>query len=315
MKENFKAVAFAVALLAFGLAFNSCSNKKNNNSNGDELSGRLSLSGAFALYPLAVQWAADFQQLHPDVKIEIDGGGAGKGMTDVLAGQVDFGMVSREIKPEEAAKGAVGFAVAKDAVVPTINEKNPHYADLVAHGITAEQAKQTWIDGSVKTWGQFLGGAQAEPIHVFTRSDACGAAETFAAWLGKHQEDLGGEGVNGDPGVATAVAKDALSVGLNNIGYVYDNNTGKPLPGIRVLPIDVNGNGKIDPEEDFYKTKNELTAAIADGRFPSPPARNLYLVTKGKPTDPLIKAFLDYVITEGQKANEKVGYVRVASKK
>lgn len=316
MKEKVLSVLFVAALLALGLTFNSCGSKNSNSqADGEELEGRISLSGAFALYPLAVQWAEDFQKLHPGVKIEVDGGGAGKGMTDVLAGQVEFGMVSREVKPEEVKKGAVGFAVAKDAVVPTINEKNPHYAELVKHGITSELASKIWIEGSIKTWGQLLGGQQTESIAVFTRSDACGAAETFAAWFGKHQEDLGGEGVNGDPGVATAVQKNPLSIGLNNIGYVYDNKTKKPLPGIRVLPIDVNGNGQIDPEEDFYATKDQLTAAIADGRFPSPPARDLYLVTKGIPTDPVVVAFLKYVLTEGQKTNDAVGYVAIPKEK
>ncbi len=315
-KENILSVLFAAALLTLGLTFNSCGSKNSNSqADGEELEGRISLSGAFALYPLAVQWAEDFQKLHPGVKIEIDGGGAGKGMTDALAGQVDFGMVSREISDAEAANGAVGFPVAKDAVVPTINEKNPQYAALVKHGITQQAATDIWINGTIKTWGQLLGTSDATAINVFTRSDACGAAETWAKWLGKSQEDLLGEGVNGDPGVATAVQKNVNSIGLNNIGYAYDNNTLKPLPGIRVLPIDVNGNGQIDPDEDFYATKDQLTKAIADGKYPSPPARDLYLVTKGIPTDPVVVAFLKYVLTEGQKANAGVGYITIPQDK
>ena len=31
-------------------------------------------------------------------------------------------------------------------------------------------------------------------LHVYTRSDACGAAETWAVFLGKKQEDLLGSG-------------------------------------------------------------------------------------------------------------------------
>lgn len=316
MKENIIAFISAVALLALGLSLNSCGNKKSDkSSDGEQLSGRISLSGAFALYPLAVKWAEEFQKAHPDVKIEVDGGGAGKGMTDVLAGQVEFGMVSREVKQEEEAQGAIGFPVAKDAVVPTINEQNPLYADLVKHGITQKQATAIWIDGTIKTWGQLLGTQDNTQIAVFTRSDACGAAETWATWLGKHQEDLLGEGVNGDPGVATAVAGNPLSIGLNNIGYAYDNNTLKPLKGIRVLPIDVNENGKIDPEEDFYADKGALSKAIADGKYPSPPARDLYLVTKGVPTDPVVVAFLKYVLTEGQKVNATAGYIEIAQEK
>lgn len=315
MKEKIGSLIFAAAVLALGLTFNSCGGKKGGNTaNGEKLSGRISLSGAFALYPLAVKWAEDFQKLHPDVKIEVDGGGAGKGMTDALTGQVELGMVSREVSPEETEKGAVGFAVAKDAVVPTINEHNPHYAELVKRGIKLKEAQDIWINGTLKSWSQLVPSAK-EAIAVFTRSDACGAAETWANWLGKHQEDLLGEGVHGDPGVATAVAKNPLAIGLNNIGYAYDNTTLKPLDGIRVLPIDVNGNGKIDPEEDFYATKDQLTKAIADGKYPSPPARDLYLVTKGIPTDPVVVAFLKYILTEGQKINASVGYISISQDK
>ncbi len=312
MKENIIATITAVALLAIGLSLNSCGNKNNKSQNGDELSGRISLSGAFALYPLAVKWAEDFQKQHPDVKIEIDGGGAGKGMTDALSGQVELGMVSREVKDDEVKKGAVAFAVAKDAVAPTINEKNPHYSEIVKHGITQQQATDIWINGTLKTWGQLLGTADKTPIAVFTRSDACGAAETWAAWLGKHQEDLKGEGVNGDPGVATAVVGNPNAIGLNNIGYAYDNTTFKPLKGIRVLPIDVNGNGKIDPEEDFYGDKASLSKAIAEGKYPSPPARDLYLVSNGVPTDPVVVAFLKYILSKGQDLNASAGYIPIA---
>jgi phosphate transport system substrate-binding protein len=236
-------------------------------------------------------------------------------MTDVLADQVDIAMVSREVSDEEAKKGAIGFPTAKDAVVPTINEKNPFYAQLVKHGITQQAATDIWINGTIKTWGQLLGTQDQTKIAVFTRSDACGAAETFAKWLGKHQEDLLGEGVNGDPGVATAVSKNPLSIGLNNIGYAYDNNTLKPLPGIRVLPVDGNNNGKIDPDEDFYASKDQITKAIAEGRYPSPPARDLYLVTKGLPTSPVVIAFLKYVLTDGQKLNAPVGYIEIPQEK
>ncbi len=316
MKGNIISSIAAVTILAIGLSFNSCGSKNSNkSSNNEELSGRISLSGAFALYPLAVKWAEEFQKLHPDVKIEVDGGGAGKGMTDALSGQVEIGMVSREVKDDEVKKGAVAFAVAKDAVAPTINENNPLYAEIVKHGITKEQAKAIWIDGTLKTWGQLLGTTDKTAIAVFTRSDACGAAETWAAWSGKHQEDLKGEGVNGDPGVATAVTGNINAIGFNNIGYAYDNNTLKPLKGIRVLPIDVNGNGKIDPEEDFYGDKGALAKAIADGKYPSPPARDLYLVTNGVPTDPVVVAFLKYILSDGQKLNAPAGYIPIGKER
>ena len=280
-----------------------------------ELSGEISLSGAFALYPLAVQWADEFQKQNPGVHIDISAGGAGKGMTDVLAGVVDLGMVSREVYPPEQERGALGFAVAKDAVCPTINAANPKAKELMAHGLTREAAIKIWVTGEAKTWGAVLGNSDATPLHTYTRSDACGAAETWAQWLGKKQEDLDGTAVFGDPGVATAVQKDIYGIGMNNIGYAYDNDTHRPNEGLLVLPIDVDGDGVISVEESFYDTKEAFVAAIAAGRYPSPPARDLYLVSKGVPERPVVKAFLQYVLTEGQKYNEPVGYISMSEDK
>ncbi|MCD8071706.1 MAG: PstS family phosphate ABC transporter substrate-binding protein [Alistipes sp.] len=280
-----------------------------------ELQGEISLSGAFALYPLAVKWTEEFRALHPYVKIDISAGGAGKGMTDALAGVVDLGMVSRDVYPSEVAKGAVAFAVAKDAVVPTINAENPLLAELLTAGLTREKAIKLWITEEFKTWGDVAGTADDTPVHVYTRSDACGAAETWAQWLGKAQEDLGGTAVFGDPGVATAVQKDKLAIGLNNLSYAYDENTRLPNPGILVLPIDVDGNGVVDPEESFYDSKDDIIAAIAADKYPSPPARDLYLVSSGIPDDPAVREFLRFILTEGQQYNVPVGFIGLSREK
>ncbi|MGZ7046324.1 MAG: substrate-binding domain-containing protein, partial [Candidatus Aminicenantales bacterium] len=77
-----------------------------------ELRGSLSLSGAWALYPLALKWAEEFQKLYPGARVDVQAGGAGKGIADVLAGSVDIGMVSRDINPAETDKGALAVAVA-----------------------------------------------------------------------------------------------------------------------------------------------------------------------------------------------------------
>ena len=295
----------------------SCGGSSSNNKveNDGKLKGELSLSGAFALYPLAVVWAEEFQKLNPDVKVDVSAGGAGKGMTDVLAGVVDFGMVSREVYPQEQEKGAVGFPSAKDAVVPTINANNPALDKILAHGITKEIAHKIWIDGNVKTWGDVLGTDDQTPIHVYTRSDACGAAETFANWFGAKQEDLGGTAVFGDPGLAAAIQKDIYGIGFNNIGYAYDNDSHKLNADLQIFPVDVDGNGSISGDEQFYDLKDNVTKAIAEGKYPSPPARDLYLVTKGVPTDPVVIAFLKYVLTDGQKKNEPVGYIEITQEK
>src|SRR6201996_7451724 len=105
----------------------------------DDLEGTISISGAFALYPITVKWADEFKKLHPKVKFNISAGGAGKGITDALSGLVDIGLASRDIDPAEVKKGAYTVYVTKDAVVPTFNTANPDAAALAAKGVKRDQ--------------------------------------------------------------------------------------------------------------------------------------------------------------------------------
>lgn len=279
-----------------------------------ELEGTITVSGAWALYPMMVRWGEEFQKVNPRVKIDISAGGAGKGMADALAGAVDIGMVSRDVTPEEEAKGAFWIPVVKDAVFVTVNQTNPVWQDLHQKGVSREAFIGIYITGEVKTWGQVVGRPEVtDPIHVFTRSDSCGAAETWAKYLGGKQEDLLGVAVYGDPGLLDAVVKDPLGIGFNNLNYAYDAATGKPVAGAQVVPIDVNGNGQADAEE-VTDTKAQAIEAVGTGRYPSPPARDLNLVANGKPTG-LTQTFILWILTDGQKYVDEAGYIPLPAAK
>jgi phosphate transport system substrate-binding protein len=275
-----------------------------------ELQGTITVSGAWALYPMMVRWGEEFQKIHPKVQFDISAGGAGKGMADALAGAVEIGMVSRDIAPEEEAKGAFWVAVVKDAVFPSVNAQNPVLQELLSRGVTRQTFIGIYITGEITTWGQVIGQPEVtDPIHVYTRSDAAGAPDTWAKYLGKKQENLLGIGVYGDPGIMDAVVKDPLGIGYNNLNYAFDTKTGKAVAGAAVLPIDVNENGQADPDE-LLDTKVKALQAITTGKFPSPPARALNLVTKGKPTG-LVRDFILWTLNDGQKYVDEAGYIQL----
>ena len=277
-----------------------------------ELQGTLTISGAFALYPMMTRWGEEFQKLHPAVQFDLSAGGAGKGMTDAISGAVDIGMVSRDVTTDEEALGAYWVAVTKDAVFPSISDKNPVLSDLLAKGVKRDTLVKIFITGEIKTWGEVVGKPEVtDEIHVYTRSDACGAAEVWAKYLGGKQEDLLGIGVFGDPGLLDAVVKDPLGIGYNNLNYAYDMSTGKPVADSMIIPIDMNENGQADADE-LLETKAEAVDAVATGKYPSPPARALNLVTKGKPSG-LVKTFIEWILTDGQQFIGEVGYIQLTT--
>ncbi len=314
MKRLRSTILCFVYLLFFLFIFlfiNSCAKKTDQQSPDSGLSGTIKVSGAWALYPMMVKWGEEFQKIHPHVRVDISAGGAGKGVSDALAGLVDIGMVSRDIKPEEIDRGACFVPVVKDAVFPVINSANPALTiGLATKGMKRQQFVDLWIHGKTLTWGEIVGANLQDRVAVYTRSDACGAAETWAKYLGKMQEDLQGVGVYGDPGLAEAVRQDKLGIGFNNLNYAYDSKTGLPVSGLHVISIDVNENGVIDPEEDL-STKAKAIEAIIAGHYPSPPARDLYLLTRNS-FQGLTKSFILWILSEGQNFVDEVGYIQLA---
>jgi phosphate transport system substrate-binding protein len=293
--------------------FSGCGSVPENENQDDanELKGTISISGAFALYPLTIKWAEEFQKLHPGVRIDISAGGAGKGMTDALSGMVDLAMFSRGILQSEIDQGCWWVAVTKDAVLPTVNDKNPWLNEVLERGITRSTFQKIYLEQDQSGWSDIIGKPGLHRLNVYTRSDACGAAQMWGEYLGKDQESLKGIGVFGDPGMADAVKKDIYGLGYNNVIYVYDLKTRISYPGLRVIPIDLNGNGVIDKEENFYSTLDEVMEAIRTALYPAPPARELYFVSKGKPQKRATLEFLKWILSEGQNYVHEAGYVNL----
>jgi phosphate transport system substrate-binding protein len=104
-------------------------------------------------------------------------------------------------------------------------------------------------------------------------------------------------------------------IGFNSYPFIYDLKTGKKFPGIEVIPIDVNGNGTIDPDENFYDNIKLFEKAVNDGKYPSPPTRNLYFLLKaGKSPQKEVVDFFQWVLTDGQKFLAQAGYVPLPNK-
>lgn len=269
----------------------------------------ISISGAWALYPVAVKWRQEYLKTAPGVRIEISAGGAGKGIVDVLSGMTDLAMVSREIRPEETSGGARAVAVCRDAVVGIVNAKHSKAASLLSGGMSRAAMAGVWAGkrDSGNSW--IIPGANPkERFTVYTRSDSCGAADVWAGYLGVKQEDLSGVGVYGDPGMVAAVKNDPLGTGYCNLNFAYGSD-GAPVGGIAVIPIDKNSDGRIGEKEDFYSTRAQFLRALSAGGYPPALVRRLYFVTKGKTKNPEAVKFLKWVLAQGQNYLEEAGYL------
>lgn len=273
----------------------------------------IKISGAWALYPMMCVWAEEYQKIY-DVKIEVTGGGAGKGISDVLNGQVDIAMVSRPIKQEELDLGAFYLAVTKDAVIATINAENPIREELFARGISRQELQAIFMK-DVTRWGELIGkDLENDNIVVYGRADASGAAKVWASYLGDYsQADLQGKAdanFSGDQALCNGVKDKKNAIGFNNLNYAYDMEKGCFATAICPVPIDLNGDQILNPGEDFYTNRSDLVNNVSDGTYPAPPSRLEYLVGKSQFSKEA-KKFISWIMTDGQQYIKENGYVEL----
>jgi phosphate transport system substrate-binding protein len=252
MKKSLLVILFITAVGVFS------------SESADSLQGKLVLTGSSTIAPLAAEIGKRFESLHPGVRVDVQSGGSGRGITDARTGLADIGMVSRSLKPDE--KDLLPFAIARDGVCMIVHRNNP------VRQLTDKQIAGIYT-GAIRNWKE-VGGPSA-PITVVNKAEGRSTLELFLHHFRLNNTAIKAHVVIGDneQGIKT-VAGNPDAIGYVSVGTAeYDAEQGVP---IKLLPM-----GGVAASIE----------TVANGAFPL--ARPLNLVMKAEPGG-LAKAFLDF---------------------
>lgn len=303
-------------LLSVIIIITGCNPRPKDRSTGDDLvsagtrqlSGKISLSGAYALSPLAQALAEGYRLKNPGVEFEVKTTGTGAGLEAITSGEVNLAMVSRPLTDDERHAGFFPVPIAKDAVVLIVNRENPFLPALMEKGLDPKALSLLYTGDQDITWGELLGVNSADKVSLFTRGDVSGAAALWAAFIFSTQNELKGVKVDGDVEMVSRVQADKYAVGYCNLTFAYDNVTRQRKENIQVVPIDLDFDRKISSADQPYETLEKIHRAIYLGLYPHSLCRKLCLVAQGRPEDTLLKDFLRWTLTEGQAYVSPTGY-------
>jgi phosphate transport system substrate-binding protein len=255
------------------------------------LSGRgapLTVKGSDTLVILAQKWAEVYMSRHPEVKIQVTGGGSGIGFAALQNGTTDLADASRPIRPAERAaciksfgKNPREYKVALDGLSVYVNADNP-LAEL-----SLTQLEQIFT-GKVRNWKQ-LGGADV-PITLYSRENSSGTYEFFKEHVLAGQDFASSaQTMPGTAALLQAVSKDKNGIGYAGAAY------GR---GAKALKI------KRAAEEPAIEPTEEN---VVSGKYPI--WRYLYNYLDPAKDKGQLAAYLNWVRSaEGQKIVKDVGY-------
>jgi len=106
------------------------------------------IAGSTSVQPFAEVLAEEYMRLHPEVIIDIQGGGSSAGIMAARSGTADIGMSSRELNDEETSLWYV--EIARDGLAVIVHPDNP------VKNLTLDQVRDIYA-ASVTRWNQ-LGG-------------------------------------------------------------------------------------------------------------------------------------------------------------
>jgi len=114
--------------------------------------------------------------------------------------------------------------------------------------------------------------------------------------------------------VENTISGKKYGIGYCSTSVIYNAVTKERKGNIFVVPVDLNANGQADDYELVFDKLDNLKTAISSGKYPSPPARKLYLVTKSKPKDEALKTFLSWVLGIGQNYFDQTALINIDRK-
>ena len=98
-------VIVRLGLIGLLLGAAGCSSRPTAAGAGQKAAALIENKGSDTLVNLALAWAEEYMEEHPDVRISVTGGGSGTGIAALINGTVDIANASREMKQEEIDAG------------------------------------------------------------------------------------------------------------------------------------------------------------------------------------------------------------------
>jgi phosphate transport system substrate-binding protein len=242
----------------------------------------------------------------PVAVIDFRSEGTGTAPPALKTHEIEIGMMSRRIKPEEAADVLAAqnidprdpgseHVVALDGLAVVVNTANP----IVK--LALPQIAQIFA-GEITNWRDVKGRNKANaeitgpdlPIRVHARDNKSGTYDTFKSLVLEREEPKrkispSASRYESSEELSAAVSKDPAAIGF--IGFAYINKN---------VPVRIQSTCGLESEPSNFTVKLETY----------PLARRLYLYTLGAPNNRTVKKLLDYALSdEAQKTVVEAGFI------
>jgi phosphate transport system substrate-binding protein len=268
------------------------------------------ITGARFSYKLVQRWIDDFNKVNPKIQIIIES----RGSTDPAKYDVLAEVYQQD---EDVKKTREYINVGRYAILPVASASSEFSNIYGKKGLTTELIKQIYFHN-------IFADNDAEevirtPYTVFTRLQKAGVPIVFTKYFGFEQKDIKGKAIAGsDDHLLKALLRDSTGISYLPLPLIYDLSSRKLIEGLTVLPVDLDGNGKVNDEEKIYDNLNTVIQKFESSNpkdLKNVPIEYLHLSVDKSKASPEAVTFLKWVNENGHNYLNEFGYLKPEANK
>lgn len=257
------------------------------------------------IYPLASAWVREYNDLNPAKTfnlIMIDHSAAG----DVPGRNLSV------LSANDLASVDPGWrmSVGREVTVPVINASNPYITEIYERGISREALAQIIQHPEKQNWGPITGTEKGMPFRIYVLDDPS-VKSSLANFLGIVQLPADGITLSNETELLSALQNDPYAVGICKLANLVEPQQLNMADNIRFLPIDKNGNGKMDYIENIYETAESFARGVWIGKYPKALSQDIFVAAPAMPENQAEIAFLNWILGDGQQLLSYSGFTNL----
>lgn len=263
------------------------------------------ITGVRFAYPLVEKWIRDYKAENPNAQIVIEP----RTITDPAA----YDLLIEAYDQERLAKeGREFISLGRYALIPVANSKSAFAKEYGDKGLNEKTYKQLFFYDAFAEKDK----STPPPYTIYTRLQKAGAPVTFARYFGYEQQQIKGKSIAGaDEHLIKALLKDDTGVTYTVPGLAFDLSTRKVVQGLTVIPVDLDGNGKVSKDEKLPEDLDQVIAKLESGKSKNIPTEYIHFSIAKNNLRPEAKKFLLWVASHGEADLHQFGYIKAEPKR
>jgi glycine cleavage system H lipoate-binding protein/ABC-type phosphate transport system substrate-binding protein len=254
------------------------------------------------------QWSKDFCKTHPEFNINIITVDQ-SGMSDFSLSEENLCIISDNYFRNIDNKGSI-MVIGRDILVPVISANNPFLDKINLQGVSVNRLQSFLNTPGSFYWSSLVDNNAQLPINFYSIKNESSESEVDG-FPGIKMNVINGKEVENSEEFIKIIQNDPYAIGFCKLNDIIISGNQDFAANIKLLPIDKNGNGKMDYFENIYSNLNDFVRGVWIGKYPKSLVKNIYVLIKESQNDENETAFLKWVLTDGQQILAQNGYTEL----